>query len=483
MQRKFITNLAFLLLLNLLVKPFWLLGVDRAVQNEVGAEIYGQYFALLNFSFLLNILLDLGITNFNNRNIAQNRQLLNKHFSGIITLRLLLGVGFVMVSMVAGLLIGYGIEEFRILWILLANQFLASLILYFRSNISGLLLFRTDSIISVLDRVIMIGICSVLLWGNVTSQTFRIEWFIYAQLVAYLFTAMVSFTIVATRAGLKKISWDRLFFIMILKKSYPFALLILLMSFYNRIDSVMLERLLEDGKTQAGIYAQAFRLLEASNMIAYLFAGILLPMFAHMLKKNEKVDDLLRLSFSMIGTLSVSAGVISIFYGNEIMTLLYTEHTETSSDVFRLLMVTFFAISTTYIYGTLLTANNNLKQLNIMAACAMAMNIVLNLILIPRYSVIGAAIASMTTQYATALTQVILGHRILHIIPKPAVILKFVIFTMLSVLACYFTDQITDSFALKFFISSILMFVSALAIGLINVREIIRIVRAKTANY
>jgi O-antigen/teichoic acid export membrane protein len=481
MQRKFITNLAFLLFLNLLVKPFWLLGVDRAVQNEVGAELYGQYYALLNFSFLLNILLDLGITNFNNRNIAQNRHLLHKHFSGIITLRLLLGIGFIAVSMIMGVIIGYGIEEFRILWILLANQFLASLVLYFRSNISGLLLFRTDSIVSVLDRVIMIGICSVLLWGNLTSQSFRIEWFIYAQFIAYAITAVVSFTIVALRAGLRKLSWDKLFFLMILKKSYPFALLILLMSFYNRIDSVMLERLLADGRTQAGIYAQAFRLLEASNMIAYLFAGILLPMFAHMLKRRQKVDDLLRLSFSIIGTLSISAGIISIFYGNDIMNLLYTEHTDISSGVFRLLMVTFFAISSTYIYGTLLTANNNLKELNIMAACAMGLNIVLNLILIPRYQVIGAAIASMITQYAAAVTQVILGHRILQINPKPTVILRFVLFTLLAILTCYFTGQITNSLLLKILISGLMMLVSATAIGLLNIREIMNILKNKAS--
>ncbi|MFI5220594.1 MAG: polysaccharide biosynthesis protein, partial [Bacteroidia bacterium] len=62
MQKKFITNLGFLLFLNLLIKPFWILGIDRSVQNTVGAEIYGQYYALFNFSFLLNILLDIGIT-------------------------------------------------------------------------------------------------------------------------------------------------------------------------------------------------------------------------------------------------------------------------------------------------------------------------------------------------------------------------------------------------------------------------------------
>ena len=92
MQKKFLKNLAFLIFLNLLVKPFWILGVDREVQNALGPEEYGFYFTILNFSFLFYILLDLGITNFNNRNIAQNNQLLNKHMAGISTLKILLGL-------------------------------------------------------------------------------------------------------------------------------------------------------------------------------------------------------------------------------------------------------------------------------------------------------------------------------------------------------------------------------------------------------
>ncbi|MCK4288280.1 MAG: hypothetical protein KAW86_03670, partial [Bacteroidales bacterium] len=80
MQRKFLTNLALLLFLNFLIKPFWILGIDRTVQNVVGLEDYGFYFVVFNFSLIFNILLDFGITNFNNRNIAQHNFLLNKYF-------------------------------------------------------------------------------------------------------------------------------------------------------------------------------------------------------------------------------------------------------------------------------------------------------------------------------------------------------------------------------------------------------------------
>ena len=50
LQRRLFSGMLWLLLLNLLVKPFWLLGVEVGVQNAVGSEAYGFYFAIFNLS-------------------------------------------------------------------------------------------------------------------------------------------------------------------------------------------------------------------------------------------------------------------------------------------------------------------------------------------------------------------------------------------------------------------------------------------------
>ncbi|MEI6747944.1 MAG: oligosaccharide flippase family protein [Bacteroidales bacterium] len=408
MHRKFLTNLGLMLFVNILIKPFWILGIDRTVQNVVGPVDYGFYYAVFNFSFLFNILLDFGITNFNNKNISQNNHLLNKHFSGIVVIKFLFAVVYMMVTLTAGLVWGYDSHQMLLLVILGLNQFLISFILYLRSNISGLLHFKTDSFISVLDRILMILICSVLLWGNVTSTPFRIEWFVYTQSAAYLLTALAAVIVVGKKASFRKLKWDKLFFLMIIKKSFPFAILGLLMTFYNRIDSVMMERMLPGwlGDLQTGIYAMAYRLLDASNMIAYLFAVLLLPIFARMIKLGESVQSILKLSFTLLFTLSVAVAAASFFYSYEIMDLLYDHHVADAAFVFRLLMIDFIAVSTTYVFGTLLTANGSLKIMNILAASGMFINIVLNLFFIPQFMAQGAAVASLITQFIIAALQV-----------------------------------------------------------------------------
>lgn len=479
MQRKFLTNLGLILFLNFLVKPFWIFGIDRTVQNVVGAEEYGLYFAVFNFTFLFNFLLDFGITNFNNKNIAQNNHLLNKHFSSIFVLRLVLAVFYFIVIFLISLVIRYKSEQLYLLIFLGINQFLISFILYLRSNISGLLLFRTDSIVSVLDRVLMIGICSILLWGNIFGSEFRIEWFVYSQTLAYLITALIAVLIVIRKASFKRLNWNWPFFIIIIKQSYPFAVLFLLMTFYNRLDSVMLERLLpgRTGKAQSGIYASAYRLLDAFNMIAFLFAGLLLPIFSKMLKMKESVGQILKLSTNILITTSIIISFGSFFYSFPIMDLLYNSHVQASSDVFSVLMFGFIPISMTYIYGTLLTATGNLKQLNIMASCGVILNLALNFFLIPYYQAIGSAWASLGTQYFTAFVQLVMVIRVFNIKINYRYIGLVLLYTACVIVLNLITVRLSIQWPYSFGIMLISSFMLAVVFRFFNLRSIFTIIR------
>lgn len=492
MQKKFLTNLGFLLFLNLLVKPFWVLGIDRSVQNAVGAEDFGFYFSILNFSFLFNILLDFGITNFNNRNIAQNHQLLNKHFSSILILKILLALVYVLVTFTVGFIIGYDSAQFKMLsWVAL-NQFLLSFILYLRSNISGLLLFKTDSVLSVLDRLLMIIFCSILLWGNVTESKFRIEWFVYAQTAAYGLTALTTLFVVMYKAAFRKLNWNLPFLLMILKKSFPFALLILLMTQYNRIDTVIIERMLPEGigNQQSGVYAQAYRLLDAANMIAFLFAVLLLPIFSKMIKLKQPVENLVKLSFSLLFTTSVIVALGSYFYSDELMHWLYPQHDiETvtqyalrinqSAYVFSLLMFGFVAMSTTYVFGTLLTANGSLKSLNIVAGTGVVISLLINIMLVPRLQAIGSAYASLSAQFITAVAQVIIAQHLF----KFRINLKFLsvilVFVIGVILITYFSKQLWFEWKINFIIMLITSVVLSVALRLLSVKQFIEIIKSE----
>lgn len=429
MNNRFLKNIIFLLFINLLVKPFWILGVDRSVQNLVGDATYGTYLAIFNFSYLFYIILDIGLTNFNSKNIAQNNHLLTKHFVGISQAKIILSIIYFIVIFVIGWIIGYNSDQMRLLAIVGFNQVLLSFILYIRSNIAALLLFRTDSILSVLDKVLMILICSFLLWSGIfPNSNFNIYWFVYSQTISYIITLAIALFIVLKHTNKVSFKFNFPFILMIIKKSLPYALLVLLMSFYNRLEPVLIERVLpkDISSVQAGIYAKAYRLFDAGNNISYLFSVILLPLFAAVIKKGEDLQSLVKQSFSLMLTMTCIIAVVCIFYSKNLMELLYPKNenelveiyniriTE-SSRILQILMGSFVSISVTYIFGTLLTANGNLKQLNIVAAIGVITNLTLNFIFIPIFEAKGAAFTSLCVQFVTCAIQFFIAKRIFNL--------------------------------------------------------------------
>ena len=206
MQRKFILNLVLLLLLNFLVKPFYIIGIDAEILDRVGESAYGNYFAILAFTILFNIILDLGIVNFNIRNLARHSQLIKKQFSGIFTLRLLLILPYTACCFLGAYFLDYDLTG--ILPWLIFNQIIIAFILYFRSVLNGMLLFAKDSFISVLDRILLIITCSILLWGGVTEQEFQIEWFVYTQTICYGISALIAFIFILPNVKSLKLKFN-----------------------------------------------------------------------------------------------------------------------------------------------------------------------------------------------------------------------------------------------------------------------------------
>lgn len=445
----------------------------------IGAEGYGSYFALLNLSIILNIVLDAGVTNYNNRNISQHNHLLGKYFGSLISLRLLLAVGYMLICFLVAILSGYNDEATLMLGLLCFNQFLLAGILFLRSNLAGLHLFKTDSLISVADRFLMIVLCGLGLWTTAYNQPFTINMFVVLQTVAYLLTAVIALILVWIKAGNVKFGIDLKLFRVILKQSFPFALLVLLMSIYNRQDAVLLDLLHSNGATQAGIYAQAFRLLDAGNMFAYLFAVLLLPIFARMIKFQQPVAELSRMSLGLLVIPATIVALVAWFYPNQIMGLLYTDMVQESQAIFPWLMLAFVSMAGSYVVGTLLTANGSLKVLNTIAFVAVIFSIVLNVLLIPKFGALGSARIAAGIQAMVFMVQCFYVHRMFNATPSIRQIGFYSLFVLISAaFGMAIVNHIDD-----WFLGSTLLIGASLIVSLvfrlIKPLEMLQIIRSR----
>lgn len=414
MQQKFLSNLVLMVVLNLLVKPIAIFGIDAVVQNRVGSEEYGFYFSLLNFTYLFNILLDVGINNYTTRNVAQHPDLAHKYIGKVLGVRVMLFVLYTVISLSVAWLIGYSDRAFSVLYFLIINQFLIILIAYIRSHFAGMLLFRTDALLSVLDRALLIGICGTVLYTSLTTSAFQIEWFVWMQTAAYLITCGVGAVLLVKQLGLPRLRIQRAFSLVLLRQSIPFAILILLMMLYTRADSVMLERLSENGQFEAGIYAQGYRLLDAFFMFAMIVTNLLFPLFAGMLKRGEQVRPLFAMSARLLVWGSTALAGFLYWNAAQVLDWIYTDDVEQSALPFQYLMLTFAGMCASLISGTLLTAKGDLRLLNRIAFVGFLANVGLNLILIPRWGAVGAALATLSTQCIVSVVQFVYVYRQLN---------------------------------------------------------------------
>jgi O-antigen/teichoic acid export membrane protein len=169
------------------------------------------------------------------------------------------------------------------------------------------------------------------------------------------------------------------------------------MGLYTYIDGVMIKSLV--GDAEVGVYALGYRFYFALLMFAQVFSGVLLPLFT----KNIADSALIRSISGYTARLLLFGGLVASFittvYSLDILTIINPGKANSdSAEVLVLLIFGFLGAVLTLVYGALLTAGKELKWLNRFAAITLLLNLILNLVLIPRYNAQGAAMATMTSQ-------------------------------------------------------------------------------------
>lgn len=481
MNKTFITNLILLVGLNLLVKPFYILVVEAEIQNRVGADVFGSYFALLSFSFILNVVLDLGTTNWNTRHTAQNESVVSHHLSGMIVLRLVLAALYLLMSLAIGFWLKYTTWQMWLLVLLAFNQILAGSVLFFRSYLTGLHLFKQDSIVSILDRLLLVAAMSFLLWGGLSKeQFFRLEWLVYGQTICYGITLAVAAVLVLRKSDKVRFIFNKKFIGKVLIESAPFTLMTFLSMVANRVDGVMLERM--DSPTEAGIYAMCYRFYEAANMISYLFAVLLLPMFARMLKRGERISDLLQLGLKVMFTGVFFAATGVFFFGQHFLILIYDHHITEATPVFSWLMASMVCFSLQYIFGTLITAAGDLRPLILIACTTMLYNVLLNSFYIPTMGALGAAKASFFTQLLVLMAQIVVVRNRFEIGNLKPSVVRMVLFAVgCLLLGLFFSNRaiinLHPAYSFGFFIIGCLILVSITKI--LDIKRFVQLIKTR----
>jgi O-antigen/teichoic acid export membrane protein len=472
-QATFFRPLFLLLLLNAVVKPVWIFGIDRQVQVQTGALAFGQYFALYNLSLIFAFLLDAGLSVYFNQSLASRQQ--PPPPAALLRIKLILALLYA--ALLALIALFSGINDTITLALLGINHFLFSAFVLLRSHITALQRFTADAWLSVLDKILMILVCGALLYQPGWFGPISIRAFILVQMMAVGCSILVAIFLLIRHKQLAVYFTRTPFNPQILKAALPFAITIFLMGLHSRADAFLLERLHPNGAAEAGIYASAYRLLDAANIVGFLLAGFLMPFTARHWPDAALVQDVALKSRNLLLSFTTILVTITIALAPWIYQLLYRQPDANGIAVLRYCIPVLISYAFVHIYSTLLTATGRIGDLLKITLVAALLNLLLNALLAPRYGAIGCCIAALVTQGIYAIWLMLHCKIKMGISLQPVPLLKLLLLAALLWAMIWAGGQwgVADAYLLALSLFAAIVYV--LAMGIFSPRDVVQLLR------
>lgn len=362
------------------------------VARILGATEYGKFAFALAFVSLFTVVADLGISTIMVREFAQDKER-EKEFYSLISLKIILGLGMLILTLIGAFFVIVDSNIQKIIFILalyvLINSFIDTVYAFFQSRQK----MEYQALAAVFGSLCLTALGFFVIFHIPSAKNLSMA-FLLANLIA-LFFLMVFFhsRVLPLRVDWQKNVWQKFLFL-----SWPLAFTSFFALLYTYIDSVMLGFF---GKlTENGFYNAAYRIA----WMAYIFTGLAVTSFYPILSKalEESKEKLQRVwDFQMelmtilavplmIGGIILAPRIIEFFYGKAFLPSVLALQILMGMAGILLLGAAFYQI--------LIVANHQ-KKLIWVTLLGAIVNIILNLILIPKYSLYGAASASLITQF------------------------------------------------------------------------------------
>lgn len=196
--------------------------------------------------------------------------------------------------------------------------------------------------------------------------------------------------------------FDRSLAKMLIYDSWPLILSGLMIMVYMRIDQIMIKEML--GNHALGIYSAATRISEVWHFVPVLVTASIFPSIINA-KKASEVNYINRIQniLTILVWISIAFILFTFAFGEWLIVALYGAAFHDASKVLFIHACGGIFVTMGVVSGSWYLSEGLQKYVFYRTALAAIINIPLNFILISKYGVIGAAIATVLTQAVAAL--------------------------------------------------------------------------------
>ncbi|AWM32901.1 oligosaccharide flippase family protein [Hymenobacter nivis] len=384
-------------MLNLAIKPGWIV-VENLVQDRLGHAAFGLVAALSALAIAVAALADLGLTPYVVQRLAAAPEFLAQEFPVLLPLRGGLGLAGLAVLLPVGWVLGYRGPQLGLLAGVAAALLLTQYGQFLRGPVQARQHFNTDAVLSVLEKALLLAAILALLPGGLTLGSY-----VGARLGAAAFTAVLFYGLMTRLFGRVRYRWEGPRARQALRASLPFALMAVLYGVNERVDMVMLERL--HSPAEAGYYAGAYRWADAVMMYAWTVLPLFFAKFASTPHDAEAQRKLLWFGQRVVAAPLLFAVAFGLFRGEVLFWQFHHSRPDELAKMalcLRILFLNVLVHAFFAIYSTLLTSTTHEGAVSRAVAASLALNVVLNIVLLPRFGAVAAALNTLVCAVAVS---------------------------------------------------------------------------------
>lgn len=369
----------------------------------LGAASYGQLQSALSLVTLFGVVIDFGIQQYIIKKISEDKTQAKRYFHNFLAIELVLAALVYGAMVSTALLLNY--EPIVVKAVIFAGLGAAihGLTYPFLAVMSAYYDLKKVAVLNMVATIINISVIFIVIYFGFSIVALTTQQIIYAVVAIVVYYQFIKKYIPSPDVivGLRSLDYAlvKKIFIAVL----PFSMLVGFSTLYNRIDVLLIKQML--GNTEVGLYSAAYKLFDLMGFFPAVVSHSLYPVFATLMVQGSvaEVKVTLERYLRFMIAAALPMGVGGMVLAVPLITLLAGSNFASDAEILesaRALMVLIWAPAILFIY--IVVNSLVISQLTRFAVMATGVNLVINvvgnIILIPRIGIMGAAIMTLVSE-------------------------------------------------------------------------------------
>lgn len=389
--RRILKNTSYLLISRLITLAIAPVASVLTVRY-LGANGFGILSFAIAFTSIFAVFIEFGLDPLIVREAARDLSLARKYLQNIIVIRLFLGVAVAAIIVILVNLLAYPQQTVYVTYVIAASATLTGIYGAFSAVFQAYEKMEYQAIISVAAALAsLVGIVIVVTFN------FGVIGIAWIYVLTSALTLMYYWFVYTRQYSLPKPEIDEDFWKSSLKESWPMAAMAISVMIYFRVDVVILS--LIKGNVAVGFYSVAYTLSEIATVIPGMFMFAIFPILSRLHQDSKtSVVDACAQSIRYLLYLGLPMAFFVTLWAKPIVTLLYGNAFSESATALQIIIWSAALMYVTMVLSSAGVAVNLQRLFMKITFLQVFFNVILNLLMIPTYSYIGASFTTVATE-------------------------------------------------------------------------------------